>query len=71
VQQKGNGPATARLSTGLGTRIVETLAGQINAMVANERLPKGFKVTVTVPRDDDLIAERPQSNVEAAIVGSV
>jgi two-component sensor histidine kinase len=52
VSDAGDGPAAAAQSpAGLGTRIVDTLARQINATVAKERLSKGFKVTVTVPRD--------------------
>jgi two-component sensor histidine kinase len=51
VSDPGNGPVTGQSPTGLGTRIVETLARQINATIAKGRLSKGFKVTVTVPRD--------------------
>ena len=49
VSDPGDGPAAAQSADGLGTRIVETLARQINATVAKERLSKGYKVTVTVP----------------------
>lgn len=50
VSDSGDGPAAvAETRSGLGTRIVETLARQINAAVAKERLAPGYKVTVTVP----------------------
>src|SRR5580704_13369898 len=49
VSDPGSGPAAAQSADGLGTRIVETLARQINAAVAKERLSNGYKVTVTVP----------------------
>ena len=60
ISDPGDGPAAAQSSAGLGTRIVETLACQINAMVAREHLPQGFKVTVTVPRDYDGISQAPR-----------
>ena len=57
VSDPGDGPPAAQTSAGLGTRhaglgtrIVETLARQINATVAKERLANGYKVTVTVPQ---------------------
>jgi two-component sensor histidine kinase len=56
VSDPGDGPPANQqpgsLGTrhaGLGTRIVETLARQINATVAKERSAAGYKVTVTVP----------------------
>jgi two-component sensor histidine kinase len=57
VSDPGDGPPASQqppgsLGTrhaGLGTRIVETLARQINATVAKECLATGYKVTVTVP----------------------
>jgi two-component sensor histidine kinase len=49
VSDPGNGPAVIQSADGLGTRIVDTLARQVNATVAKERLSKGYKVTVTVP----------------------
>jgi two-component sensor histidine kinase len=56
VSDPGEGPPAAqsagRLGTrhaGLGTRIVETLARQINATLAKERSANGYEVTVTVP----------------------
>jgi two-component sensor histidine kinase len=53
VSDSGDGPAiVADTHIGLGTRIVETLARQINATVAKERLAPGYKVTVTVPRSN-------------------
>ena len=53
VSDPGDGPAAPpKRHAGLGTRIVETLARQINAAVAKERLSPGYKVTVTVPRNE-------------------
>jgi two-component sensor histidine kinase len=49
ILDPGNGPAAARSCDGLGTRIVETLARQVNATIAKETLAAGYKVTVTVP----------------------
>jgi two-component sensor histidine kinase len=50
VSDSGDGPAdVAETHTGLGTRIIETLARQINAAVVKERLAPGYRVTVTVP----------------------
>ena len=51
VSDPGNGPAIdAPPTAGLGTRIVEALAHQINATVTKERLAARYKVSVTVPR---------------------
>lgn len=50
VSDPGDGPAAVGdSSTGLGTRIIETLARQVNASVTTERLMPGFEVTLTVP----------------------
>jgi two-component sensor histidine kinase len=56
ISDPGDGPPAVQapdsLGTrhaGLGTRIVETLARQINATVAKERLAMGYRVTITVP----------------------
>jgi two-component sensor histidine kinase len=56
VSDPGHGPPAAQtpigLGTrhdGLGTRIVETLARQINATLAKERSAIGYEVTITVP----------------------
>jgi two-component sensor histidine kinase len=49
ILDPGNGPAAAQSCDGLGTRIVETLARQVNATIAKETLAAGYKVTVTVP----------------------
>jgi two-component sensor histidine kinase len=49
VSDPGDGPATAQTESGLGTRIIETLAHQINATVAKGRVTTGYTVTVTVP----------------------
>jgi two-component sensor histidine kinase len=56
ISDPGEGPTAAQTATdlggghaGLGTRIVETLARQINAPVTKERSATGYEVTVTVP----------------------
>jgi len=56
ISDPGDGPQVAQTPAslgirhaGLGTRIVETLASQINATLAKELLAPGYKVTVTVP----------------------
>jgi two-component sensor histidine kinase len=49
VSDSGEGPATAQTKAGLGTRIIETLARQINATVAKGRVAAGYTITVTVP----------------------
>jgi len=55
VSDPGNGPAAkapdsiGSRHSGLGTRIVETLARQIDATIAKELLATGYKVTVMVP----------------------
>jgi two-component sensor histidine kinase len=56
VSDPGDGPVAAKAPgslgsrhSGLGTRIIETLARQIDATIAKELLATGYKVTVTVP----------------------
>jgi two-component sensor histidine kinase len=49
VSDPGDGPVATEVHAGLGTRIIETLARQISAAVAKERLTAGYTVTVTVP----------------------
>ena len=49
VSDPGNGPPVIQSADGFGTRIVETLARQVDATLAKERLSNGYKVTVTVP----------------------
>lgn len=49
VSDPGDGPVATQAHAGLGTRIVETLARQINATIAKERSAAGYTVTVTVP----------------------
>jgi two-component sensor histidine kinase len=55
VSDPGSGPAVKTLDSlgtrhsGLGTRIVETLARQIDAALATELSATGYTVTVTVP----------------------
>jgi len=57
VCDPGDGPAATQHAAdlgprhaGLGTRIVETLARQINAGIAKELSASGYKVTVAVPK---------------------
>ena len=50
VCDPGDGPAAAETHSGLCTRIIETLAQQINAAVVKERTASGYKVSVTVPQ---------------------
>jgi two-component sensor histidine kinase len=61
VSDSGNGPVAtqspAGLGTrhvGLGTRIVETLARQIDATITKERSAVGYTVTVTVPHEREV-----------------
>jgi len=57
VFDPGDGPTAAaeapgslgKRHSGLGTRIVETLARQIDATIAKDLLANGYKVTITVP----------------------
>ena len=48
VSDPGDGPAGGQTGR-LGTRIIETLARQINAEISKERSAAGYRVTVTVP----------------------
>jgi two-component sensor histidine kinase len=48
ISDLGDGPAATEIS-GLGTRIVESLALQIDATVTKCRVPAGYTVTMTVP----------------------
>ena len=56
ISDPGDGPPDNQLPgdlgtrhAGLGTRIIDTLARQINATVAKECLATGYKIKVTVP----------------------
>jgi two-component sensor histidine kinase len=49
VSDAGDGPDGAQTHVGLGTRIVETLARQVNGVVTKEQGAAGYRVTVTVP----------------------
>jgi len=56
VSDPGDGPAATKAPgslgsrhSGLGTRIIETLARQIDATIAKEVLATAYRVTVTVP----------------------
>jgi two-component sensor histidine kinase len=51
VSDPGDGPAVdAQPASGLGTRIIDALARQIDATVTKESLAPGYKVTVAVSR---------------------
>jgi two-component sensor histidine kinase len=57
VSDPGDGPASADAGpgphhSGLGTRIIDALAGQIGATVTKGRLASGYTVTVFVPHGD-------------------
>jgi two-component sensor histidine kinase len=49
VSDSGDGPTDGAQTTGLGVKIVEALAHQIDATVTKERLPTGYAVTITIP----------------------
>ena len=56
IADPGKGPASAqtvgglgRRHVGLGSKIIDTLARQINAKLSKETSAKGYEVTVTVP----------------------
>jgi two-component sensor histidine kinase len=54
VSDQGDGPVAASAGTthrdGLGARMVDAFARQINATITKGRGPKGYTVTVAVPR---------------------
>jgi PAS domain S-box-containing protein len=57
VADAGAGPPTENEGPkGLGSRLVRTLARQLGATVATERLDPGYKVTITLP--DERICEK-------------
>jgi two-component sensor histidine kinase len=49
VSDPGNGPGPAPIISGLGTRLVESLAGQINATLTRESSDGRYTVTISVP----------------------
>jgi two-component sensor histidine kinase len=49
ISDPGNGPDDDAHTTGLGTKIVEALARQIDATVTKGRLATGYAVTITIP----------------------
>jgi two-component sensor histidine kinase len=49
VSDSGNGPATDAQSPGLGNKIVEALAHQMDATVTNGRLSAGYADNITIP----------------------
>lgn len=59
IADPGTGPASAQTvdgsgipHAGLGTKIIDTLARQINAKLTKETSARGYEVTVTVPHRD-------------------
>jgi two-component sensor histidine kinase len=61
VSDKGDGPLPhAETGTsGIGTRMVEAFARQVDATITRGRDPAGYAVTVTVPRRADLALNPP------------
>jgi two-component sensor histidine kinase len=49
VSDTGDGPDPAQTTSGLGTRLVNALAGQINATIRKQGLVANYIITVTVP----------------------
>jgi two-component sensor histidine kinase len=54
VSDQGEGPCADQTHAGLGSRIIEALARQINATIKKEHVAPGYKVTLTVPHDGQL-----------------
>jgi two-component sensor histidine kinase len=61
VSDEGNGPSlhAGTQGSGIGARMVEALARQIDAMITRRRSSAGYDVTVTVPRRADRAVDRP------------
>ena len=57
VSDSGDGPAGTQTS-GLGTRLVDALAHQLQATVTRDRVPGGYAVTLTVPHLAERVTER-------------
>jgi two-component sensor histidine kinase len=49
VSDRGRGPDPAQTTTGLGTRLVDALARQLNGTITKQNPATGYTVTVTVP----------------------
>ena len=60
VSDEGNGPSQygGAQTSGLGARMVEAFARQIDATITKGRNPAGYAVTVTVPRGADRALDR-------------
>jgi len=54
VSDQGEGPSADQTHAGLGSRITEALARQINATIKKEHVAPGYKVTLMVPHDGQL-----------------
>jgi two-component sensor histidine kinase len=52
VSDPGSGPDPAQTTSGLGTRLVDALAGQINGTIAKQSVDGRYTVTITVPTVD-------------------
>jgi two-component sensor histidine kinase len=62
VSDPGSGPDPTQTTSGLGTRLVDALARQINATIAKESVAGSYTVTVTVPRlRSVLVTSQPPS----------
>jgi two-component sensor histidine kinase len=55
VSDEGHGPLlhADTQTSGLGARMVDAFARQIDAKITKGRIPAGYAVTVTVPRGAD------------------
>jgi two-component sensor histidine kinase len=49
VSDAGQGPATDKRRTGLGSKLVEAVAKQLAATVETIRRPEGYFVELTIP----------------------
>jgi two-component sensor histidine kinase len=52
VSDPGSGPDPAQITSGLGTRLVDALVGQINGSIAKQSVDGRYTVTITVPAVD-------------------
>jgi two-component sensor histidine kinase len=48
VSDQGSGPDPAKTNSGLGTQLIDALAGQINATIAKQSSATSYTVTVKV-----------------------
>ena len=57
VSDQGRGPDPAQTRTGLGTRLVDALARQLNGTITKQSLATGYTVTVTVPHSGSIMKQ--------------